>query len=159
MLIKENIKNFFIKYATKVTDRFLKAMFILVFSHFSKAIEINGDMYFSIVFSTDLPIDTDGDMYFGGLPGDYALTSGATEQYLPFNGCIGDVTVNGALINFVNSKRQHAAQLDVCPSSDVDLEPEIEAPGKRTHLLSLPINVSSCNAWTYPFLFYPGSFL
>ncbi|XP_063239907.1 laminin subunit alpha [Bacillus rossius redtenbacheri] len=56
-----------------------------------------------------------GRLYFGGLP-NAAEARGPGAAFAPFVGCLGDVTVNGAFVNFANVTERVGAVLGRCPS-------------------------------------------
>jgi hypothetical protein len=43
-----------------------------------------------------------GELYFGGLPPEFAVPKHALSSAAYFTGCISDVTVNGNIVNFAN---------------------------------------------------------
>ncbi|KAJ8668735.1 hypothetical protein QAD02_010398 [Eretmocerus hayati] len=64
-------------------------------------------------------------LYVGGAP-----TPGAAA---PFAGCIGDATINGAIVNFANATERPHAHLSICNGPDQPTLPEEEAGGIATH--------------------------
>ncbi|GAB6025535.1 hypothetical protein CHUAL_011266 [Chamberlinius hualienensis] len=57
-------------------------------------------------------------LYFGGVPSNLILPTGATQSDAPFIGCIGDVTINGKFQNFADGRQRSGAQLINCPLQD-----------------------------------------
>jgi len=56
-------------------------------------------------------------MFFGGIPQEVSPSSGAIAATNAFIGCLGDATVNGAVINFANSTMRPGAVLGKCAAS------------------------------------------
>ncbi len=57
-------------------------------------------------------------IYFGGIPDNYNLESGATATDTSFSGCIGDTTINGKLINYASSTGNQGASVSKCHIPD-----------------------------------------
>lgn len=55
-----------------------------------------------------------GEMFVGGLPQGYVVAKGAVKTTAAFRGCIGDATLNGAVINFANATDKIGAILGKC---------------------------------------------
>lgn len=57
-----------------------------------------------------------GSLYIGGLPAAFGIPQ--TGAMTPFVGCIGDATLNGAIINFANTTERPHALLGKCKLGD-----------------------------------------
>lgn len=55
-----------------------------------------------------------GEMFVGGLPNDYKPAKGMVKTKEAFQGCIGDATLNGMVINFANATDKRAPILGRC---------------------------------------------
>lgn len=69
------------------------------------------------------PVDSERPFYFGGVPADLTLTTGATPTSAPFVGCIGDATINGFFQNFADSRDRPGAALVSCPLGEPEPSP------------------------------------
>lgn len=58
---------------------------------------------------------SNGSLYIGSLPGELG---GASRYFHSFVGCIGDATLNGAIVNFANTTDRPWAHLGQCHSKD-----------------------------------------
>ncbi|XP_023289722.1 laminin subunit alpha, partial [Orussus abietinus] len=58
-----------------------------------------------------------GSLYIGGAPVAFGLNG--IKEYHPFVGCIGDATLNGAIINFANTTERPHAVLGKCKGGDL----------------------------------------
>ncbi|XP_054012773.1 laminin subunit alpha [Hylaeus anthracinus] len=67
-----------------------------------------------------------GSMYIGGLPATFGILQ--TGMMTPFVGCIGDATLNGAIINFANTTDRPHAFLGKCKSGDLSSIPSVTEP-------------------------------
>lgn len=61
------------------------------------------------------PVIQDGSLFFGGLPKDYVVSSGASASTSPFVGCIADATIGQTLINFANVTDRRNVSFNKCP--------------------------------------------
>ncbi|KAK3929045.1 Laminin subunit alpha [Frankliniella fusca] len=57
----------------------------------------------------------DGSLFFGGIPKNYVLRSGASATANPFVGCLADATVGRDLINFAEVTDRRNVSLNKCP--------------------------------------------
>eukprot|EP00106_Octopus_bimaculoides_P021089 XP_014788531.1 PREDICTED: laminin subunit alpha-like [Octopus bimaculoides] len=58
-------------------------------------------------------LDTDVQLYFGGIPEDISLPGGVPD--VQFYGCIEDVTINGLFFNFATAKHSAGVRVNICP--------------------------------------------
>lgn len=85
---------------------------------------------FVVVFSVQVPqqaVRFDGPVFFGGVS-DMKVLAATSATSTNFIGCIGDATLNGKIVNFVQSQSQLSAVLQECPlqkSTSVFVQPSI----------------------------------
>ena len=59
-------------------------------------------------------IPFDGPLFFGGVPEYYSIDATASAVDTNFYGCIGDITVNGKVINLADTDKKPGAILQKC---------------------------------------------
>ena len=69
----------------------------------------------------------DGSLYIGGIP-NVLGDDDTSKTTMPFVGCIGDTTLNGAIINFADTKERANAFLEKCTGGDSQFVPSVIEP-------------------------------
>lgn len=103
---------------------------VVTATHSSQALKLDIDDTEN--YSTDFtppPLNIiDGSLYIGGLPNAFGTDTSGSKMTTPFVGCIGDTTLNGAIINFANTKERPKAFLGKCAGGEQPPQPPFVDP-------------------------------
>lgn len=91
-------------------------------------LDIDDTENYSADIGSSLSNVVDGILYIGGLPNTFGAGPDVSKSTMPFVGCIGDTTLNGAIINYASTKEKPNAFLGKCTGGEQSPSPPLVEP-------------------------------